>query len=168
MDNVKLMNETGYRLGVGMILINPERQVFWAKRAHNVDAWQFPQGGLQAGETAEEAMFRELREEIGLEKEDVKILTTSRTWLKYKLPHKYLRLHTEPLCIGQKQKWFLLELCSSELNICLTKSESPEFDGWCWVDYWTPPEQVIEFKRKIYKRVLREFEPVVFPKPVTH
>ena len=153
-----VIDRAGYRLNVGIILVNESGRVFWGKR-HGHDAWQFPQGGLGAGETAAEAMIRELREEIGLEREDIEILSVTKRWLKYKLPKQYLRHGTDPLVIGQKQKWYLLKLISSEQKVRLDLSDSPEFDSWRWIDYHEPESHVIFFKKQVYIQALKELEP---------
>lgn len=159
-----MIDTEGYRLNVGIIVVNPEQQVLWVKRVYHEDAWQFPQGGVNEHESAENAMYRELYEEVGLQRENVKLLANTQNWLCYRLPKRYLRKNDVPLCIGQKQKWFLIELCSSENDICLTASCKPEFNGWCWVDYWYPIKHVIQFKQKVYKAALEEFAPLVFNK----
>ena len=152
-----VIDNRGYRLSVGMVLSNSDGKLFWGKRYRQKDAWQFPQGGIMPYETAEESMFRELREETGLQASDVNILGMTQKWLSYTLP-KHMRRHLQkPLCIGQKQKWFLLRLVSPEQNICL-EQESPEFDEWRWVDYWYPPQHVVFFKRSLYRQVLQELE----------
>lgn len=153
-----MIDRDGFRLNVGIILTNDEGKLFWGKRIGREDAWQFPQGGVHPYETLEETMFRELYEEVGLTKNDVAIMATNRRWLYYKLPHHLRRRFQKPMCIGQKQKWFLLKLISDESKISFDKGESPEFAGWRWVDYWLPLKQVIYFKREIYYQVLREFE----------
>lgn len=152
-----LVDRAGYRLNVGIILMNESGRVFWGKRQGH-EAWQFPQGGLAPGETPTEALFRELREEIGLDKEDVTILGVTKRWLKYRLPKQYLRHGSKPLVIGQKQKWFLLKLCSSEQKIRLDLSDTPEFDSWRWVDYKEPADLVIFFKKQVYVQALKELE----------
>lgn len=152
-----VIDRAGYRLNVGIILINESGRVFWGRR-HGHDAWQFPQGGLNPGETALEAMYRELREEIGLERADIEILGVTRRWLKYKLPKQYLRHGSTPLVIGQKQKWFLLKLVASEQKLRLDLSDSPEFDSWRWIDFYEPQDQVIFFKRQVYTQALKELE----------
>lgn len=158
--NNMVIDKAGYRLNVGIILINDSGLVFWGRRQGH-DAWQFPQGGLMSGETALQAMHRELREEIGLEKSDVEFLGSTRHWLKYRLPTQYIRYGTEPLVIGQKQKWFLLKLISSEQKIRLDLSDAPEFDSWRWIDYKEPGEQVIFFKRQVYTQAMKELEPLL-------
>lgn len=158
-----MIDEEGYRHGVGIILVNAKRQVFLAKRIGK-DAWQFPQGGIKENESPEEAMFRELKEEIGLHAEDVKLLATTRRWLRYRLPKRLVRQHSTPLCIGQKQKWFLLQLIGNEKSIDLVATESPEFDSWAWVSYWYPLTQVVAFKRRVYGLAMKEFAKVVLSK----
>lgn len=152
-----IIDRAGYRLNVGIILANESNRLFWGKRTGH-DAWQFPQGGLAAGETAEEAMYRELREEVGLEHEDVEILGVTKRWLNYRLPKQYLRLNSKPLVIGQKQKWYLLRLVSNEQKIRLDLSDSPEFDSWRWIDYVEPQNNVIFFKKQVYTQALKELE----------
>jgi putative (di)nucleoside polyphosphate hydrolase len=146
----------GYRPGVGIILVNSKRQVFLAKRIGK-DAWQFPQGGIKTSETPEKAMFRELKEEIGLFEDDVKILAETQDWLHYRLPPQLIRRHSKPICIGQKQKWFLLRLINDEAKINLLATQTPEFDSWAWVSYWHPLKQVVWFKRNVYAQALKEF-----------
>jgi putative (di)nucleoside polyphosphate hydrolase len=155
-----VIDRAGYRLNVGIILVNESDRVFWGKRQGH-DAWQFPQGGLSIGESSEEAMFRELREEIGLERQDVEVLGVTKRWLRYKLPKQYLRHGTTPLVIGQKQKWYLLKLIASEQKIRLDLCDSPEFDSWRWIDYYEPQEQVIFFKKQVYAESLKELEVIL-------
>ena len=151
-----MIDAEGFRPNVGIILTNAEGQVLWARR-HGHDAWQFPQGGINAGETPEQAMYRELWEEVGLEQEDVKIIAQTRGWLRYRLPRRYVRHENPPpVCIGQKQKWFLLSLLSHTDRIHLNKCHPPEFDGWRWVSYWYPLNQVVSFKREVYRKALLE------------
>lgn len=150
----------GYRPNVGIIICNLQGQVLWAKR-YGQNSWQFPQGGINAGESPEQAMYRELYEEVGLSAKDVQIIATSKGWLKYKLPRRLVRPEGNPVCIGQKQRWFLLSLKSSEQQINLQATSHPEFDGWRWVSYWYPVRQVIAFKRDVYRKAMKEFAPVV-------
>lgn len=152
----------GFRPNVGIILCNNAGQLFWAKRVGQ-NAWQFPQGGIREDETPKQAMFRELWEETGLQREHVEIVGVTQKWLRYRLPKRFIRRHSHPLCIGQKQRWFLLRLTSGEDSVCLDASRTPEFDGWRWVDYWEPVDEVVFFKRKVYKRALKELAPLLFP-----
>jgi len=154
------IDQGGYRLNVGIILVNNSNRVFWGRRQGH-DAWQFPQGGLMSGETAIQAMYRELKEEVGLDKEDVEVIGSTKRWLKYRLPKQYLRHGSEPLVIGQKQKWWLLRLISNEQKIRLDLSDSPEFDSWRWIDFHEPEKEVIFFKRQVYMQALKELEPLL-------
>jgi putative (di)nucleoside polyphosphate hydrolase len=161
-----VIDKAGYRFGVGIILINDKRQVFFAKRI-GMPAWQFPQGGMQEDETPEQTMYRELKEEIGLNPEDVQVLASSRRWLRYRLPSRLVRHYAKPLCIGQKQKWFLLRLASEDSRIDLQANDSPEFDAWSWVSYWYPLKQVVTFKRRVYVMALKEFAKIVLSRRQT-
>lgn len=150
-----MIDEEGFRANVGIILTNDQDEVFWAKRIGQ-RAWQFPQGGIREYESPEEAMFRELREEVGLRPEHVEIIASTNDWLRYRLPKHLLRRDSKPLCIGQKQRWFLLRMACGEDEVCFDTTGQPEFDGWRWVDYWLPVEEVVFFKRDVYQRALTE------------
>ncbi|NKI73165.1 RNA pyrophosphohydrolase [Dickeya sp. CFBP 2040] len=151
-----MIDDDGYRPNVGIVICNRQGQVLWARR-YGQHSWQFPQGGINPGESAEQAMYRELFEEVGLRKKDVRILASTRSWLRYKLPKRLVRWDTKPVCIGQKQKWFLLQLMCNESDINMQSSGTPEFDGWRWVSYWYPVRQVVSFKRDVYRKVMKEF-----------
>ena len=152
-----MIDSNGFRPNVGIIICNKLGQLFWAKRIRQ-DAWQFPQGGIKEAETTEEALFRELSEEVGLCKDDVRILSQTSRWLKYRLPKPYIRQKKGRTCIGQKQKWFLLGLQTEEGRVDLENTHQPEFDDWCWVSYWYPVNQVVSFKRGVYRKALTELE----------
>ncbi|SDB18917.1 putative (di)nucleoside polyphosphate hydrolase [Pseudidiomarina indica] len=155
-----MIDAEGFRANVGIIICNEQGQVFWARR-FGQHSWQFPQGGIDGGETPEQAMYRELWEEVGLKPEQVEIIYASRHWLRYRLPKRLVRREQRPTCIGQKQKWFLLRLKCSEKDVNVMQSQHPEFDDWRWVSYWYPVRQVVSFKREVYRRVLKEFAPMV-------
>lgn len=150
-----MIDSEGYRLNAGIILCNDVGRVFWARRV-GMRSWQFPQGGIKTNETPEEAMYRELYEEVGLKRDQVQLIGRTRDWLRYELPDRYIRKHSQPLCIGQKQIWYILRLTSHESSICLDCSTKPEFDAWCWVDYWHPLSDVVYFKREVYRQALTE------------
>ena len=150
-----MIDSDGFRSNIGIVICNRGGQLLWAKRAGE-SGWQFPQGGIKKRETLEQALYRELNEEVGLAVEDVRILHQTDDWLHYRLPKNFIRHHKNPLCIGQKQKWFLLSLESNDSKVRLTKSGQPEFDEWRWVSYWYPLHQVIEFKREVYRKALKE------------
>lgn len=157
-----MIDSEGFRANVGIVICNNNGQVFWARR-YGQNSWQFPQGGMDEGETPEQSMFRELKEEVGLDPEDVEILAVTRHWLKYRLPKRYIRRDSKPVCIGQKQKWFLLRLKCQTSEVDLDSTNHPEFDDWRWVSYWYPVRQVVPFKRDVYRRAMKEFLPVALP-----
>ena len=155
-----VIDSEGFRPNVGIILYNPEGRLFWAKRIGQ-HSWQFPQGGIQWDESPEQAMFRELTEETGLRPEHVQVIGCTKGWLRYRLPKRLIRRGGKPLCIGQKQIWFLLRMLGGEDAVRLDQSERPEFDHWQWVDYWYPLRAVVPFKRHVYWRALRELAPLL-------
>ena len=152
-----MIDSEGFRANVGIILTNEDRQVFWARR-QGTDAWQLPQGGIKKNESAEMAMYRELKEEIGLDPDHVELLKFTDDWLRYRLPEKYIRKDSEPLCVGQKQIWYLLKLIVDEKYLDLTTTVEPEFDLWKWVDFWQPVDEIIFFKREVYEQALKQLE----------
>jgi putative (di)nucleoside polyphosphate hydrolase len=159
-----MIDPDGFRPNVAIVIMKDDNQVFWAHRA-NSDGWQFPQGGMRTDETPLEAMYRELCEETGLRREHVEVLGTTPGWLRYRLPKRYQRVNSKPLCIGQKQVWFLLRLLTGESDVVLDASSKPEFNEYRWVDFWYPVENVIDFKRKVYYRALSLLEPMT-PQPI--
>ncbi len=150
-----MIDKDGYRPNVGIVLCNPRNQVFWGKRVRQ-NSWQFPQGGIQHGETPEQAMYRELHEEVGLEARHVRILGRTRDWLRYDVPREWVRREWRGHYRGQKQIWFLLRLVGRDCDVCLRASEHPEFDAWRWNDYWNPVGAVVDFKREVYRLALSE------------
>ena len=149
-----MIDPDGYRPNVGIILLNASGHVFWARRVGR-DGWQFPQGGMRSDETPLEAMYRELGEETGLHPHHVDVLGATPGWLRYRLPPRLVRRRSQPLCIGQKQVWFLLRLIGEESAFRLDANERPEFDHWRWVDFWYPAVHVVNFKRRVYEQALR-------------
>jgi putative (di)nucleoside polyphosphate hydrolase len=155
-----MIDSEGFRANVGIILTNDQGQVFWARRI-GMDAWQFPQGGIKKNESPKMAMYRELKEEIGLEPEHVELINSTDDWLRYWLPKRYIRQNKGPLCIGQKQIWYLLKLTTDETYLDLSYTSEPEFDSWKWVDFWRPVEEVISFKRQVYQQALKQLQPFI-------
>ena len=156
-----MLDKEGYRPNVGIILLNHRNEVFWGKRVKQ-HSWQFPQGGIKHGESPEQAMFRELYEEIGLRPEHVKIVARTREWLRYDVPDQWIRRDLRGNYRGQKQIWFLLRMVARDCDVCLRRSEKPEFDAWRWHAYWVPLDTVIEFKRDVYQQALAELSRFVF------
>jgi putative (di)nucleoside polyphosphate hydrolase len=158
-EEISVIDANGYRANVGIIICNMRGQVLWARRVGGADAWQFPQGGVDEGETPEQAMYRELYEEVGLKPAQVKLIAATSGWLNYKLPKQFIREYQTPICIGQKQKWYLLQLLTEDSDVALDTTSEVEFDHWQWVSYWYPLDQVIDFKRDVYQRALKELSP---------
>jgi putative (di)nucleoside polyphosphate hydrolase len=113
---------------------------------------------IDPGQRVEDALFRELTEEIGLLRSDVEVLGSTRGWLRYRLPRQYVR----DRCIGQKQRWFLLKLVADEAKFRFDSTAQPEFDRWKWVDFWTPVREVVYFKRRVYARALHDLGKLMF------
>ena len=150
-----MIDKDGFRPNVGIMLANDRGQLLWARRIGQ-DSWQFPQGGISGGESPEEALYRELEEEVGLDPQAVEIRACTRGWLRYRLPKKFIRRGQKPRCIGQKQKWFLLRMLADDSAVRFDRNHKPEFDDWRWVSYWYPLTQVIPFKREVYRSALKE------------
>ncbi|QQS16336.1 MAG: RNA pyrophosphohydrolase [Neisseriales bacterium] len=143
-----------YRHNVGMIIVNQHNQVFWAKRAGQ-NVWQFPQGGIQHGESPKEAMYRELFEETGLLPAHVNVLGQTQNWIRYDIPAHLLKPLYRFLYRGQQQIWFLMRLIVEDSFITLDASAPSEFDKWCWLDYWKPTQEVVNFKQAVYREALQ-------------
>lgn len=166
-DKDRVIDEAGFRPNVGIVVTNYDGQVLWGKRVKGKDSWQFPQGGIDSNEDPQEAMFRELREEIGLLPEHVTVLGVTKGWLRYRLPAKYVRKNESPICIGQKQKWFLLRLDAPDDAVRLDIDKKPEFRDWQWVSYWYPISSVVDFKQQVYRSALSELVGFNLPKANT-
>jgi putative (di)nucleoside polyphosphate hydrolase len=152
------IDRDGFRANVGIVLMRGSGELFLGGRVGG-RGWQFPQGGVNRGEQVEDALFRELKEEIGLVQADVEVLGSTRGWLRYRLPRQYVR----DRCIGQKQRWFLLKFTAAEEKLRFDCTDQPEFERWRWVDYWTPVREVVYFKRRVYARALHDLGNLIFP-----
>ena len=150
-----MIDKEGYRENVGIVICNDQRKVLWARRTGE-EAWQFPQGGINKGESAEEAMYRELKEEVGLDPHNVEILARTKGWLKYDVPKSWIRRDCRDRYRGQKQIWFLLRLTGKDSDVFLKNTEKPEFDDWRWDSFWAPVDQIIDFKKAVYEQALKE------------
>lgn len=153
-----MVDKEGFRSNIAIVICDGKGKLFWAKRVGQ-NSWQFPQGGIDNDETPEQAMYRELYEEVGLERDDVEIIAVSKGWLRYRIPKNLQRKRSTPVCIGQKQRWYLLKLVADESKIRFDATGSPEFDGWQWVNYWYPVRSIVNFKRGAYRRGLQELAP---------
>jgi len=156
-----VIDSDGYRANIGIVIANEKKQILLAKR-YKQDAWQLPQGGIDKGETELEALYRELDEEVGLAPDQVELIAKTPKWLRYDLPMEHVRRSQKPLCVGQKQVWFLLKLSSDDSEISLNSHAKVEFDDWKWVDYWDPVDKVINFKKDVYEDMLKALAPILF------
>jgi len=152
------IDRDGFRANVGIVLTRGSGELFLGGRVGG-RGWQFPQGGVNRGERVDDALFRELKEEIGLDRDDVEVMGSTRGWLRYRLPRQYVR----DRCIGQKQRWYLLKLTSDESKLHFDSTSQPEFDRWRWADYWSPVREVVYFKRRVYVRALHDLGQFIFP-----
>lgn len=159
----RVIDKQGFRPNVGIVVASEEGRVLWGRRVGGLDSWQFPQGGIHGGETPEQAMYRELDEEVGLQPNHVQVLGETREWLRYRLPERYVRRREKPVCVGQKQRWFLLRLTAGEAAVQLDAHSKPEFDDWRWVSYWYPLTAVVDFKRDVYRQALTALAPALIP-----
>ena len=159
-----MIDRQGFRPNVGIIICNDVGKLFWARRVGE-DAWQFPQGGIQVDETPEQAVYRELAEEVGLVPADVKVIGRTSGWLRYRIPKCFNRFHARRASryVGQKQIWFLLKLVNRDADVCLDNCDKPEFDSWCWINYEETISQVVAFKRVVYRKALQELIPLIKP-----
>lgn len=147
--------KTGYRLNVAMIVLNKDNKVLFCKR-RNTENWQFPQGGVDENENIESAMFRELNEEVGLEKDNVEIKAVSQNLIYYDIPKNIRSRVLGGKFKGQAQKYFLLKLISGDVDLNI--ENTPEFDKHSWVPFWYPLNQVVNFKKEAYRSALIELK----------
>jgi putative (di)nucleoside polyphosphate hydrolase len=144
-----------YRPGVGIMILNVNNDVFVGHRIKTKgNAWQMPQGGIEAGEEPSTAALRELKEEIGTD--DADILAESRSWLLYDLPEELIATARHGRWQGQRQKWFVMRFKGSDADINI-KTGDPEFSAWKWVCIERLPDLIVPFKRHVYLSVLNEF-----------
>ena len=149
-------NEKNYRPNVAAIVLSSsypfECKIFIAKRSDMDNIWQFPQGGIDKGESVKNALFRELKEEIGTD--EVEIIAEYPEWLSYDFPSKIVK-KMYPYD-GQIQKYFLVRLKhGATLNI---NTKHPEFDDYQFVSVKQIFEMINHFKKNIYVKVIKYFE----------
>ena len=144
-----------YRRGVGMMIINKNKEIFIGQRFEkDKSAWQMPQGGIDKGEKTIDAVIREMNEETGIKK-NFKILYETKIWHYYKLPIYLQKKLWGGKFVGQKQKWFLIDFKGkdSEINI---QTKKPEFKKWKWTSSKKMMELIVPFKKKLYANVVSE------------
>ena len=156
--NLSAHFERGWRLGVGIMLINKENKIFMGERIDNKGAWQMPQGGVNVfiKETLNIAAKRELYEETGVK--TAKIINQSEGWYYYYLPKNLKSKLWGGKFLGQKQKWFLFSFEGTDEEINLQADKKPEFNKWKWVNPQDVLYNIVVFKKEIYQQVLREFK----------
>ncbi len=153
-----MIDQDGYRENVGIVLVNSDNNVFWGRRA-GTSFWQMPQGGIEQGETPQEAMFRELSEEVGLQPNHVSVIHRTNGWLHYRLPESRVRSINGKKFVGQKQIWYLLKFIKTDNYININFFNEPEFDCWKWINFWEPLKLVARFKKTVYESALKTFYP---------
>lgn len=154
-----------YRPNVGICLFNKQGQVWMGKRVmntnniknpQNVYMWQMPQGGIDKGESPKTAAFRELKEETGLKKKHVTLLTITPGWIAYDLPKSYKKRRF----VGQKQKWAAMVFEGKAKDFDLAADAHQEFDDYKWMELEDVMPLIVPFKRGIYEEVITSFSPM--------
>ena len=155
------MDKKNYRKGVGMIVMNNDGR-FWLGKRIGTDTWQFPQGGIDNGESPIEAAKREIFEEVGIKPSKIKVLGKIKDWVKYEIPKELAKKSFKKKgIVGQKQKWFIFKI-KSEACISFVNDPDNEFDDFAWVSYWRPIALIVSFKKEVYRNVLAELLPIYF------
>ena len=151
-------NDDRYRRGVGVMLLNSEGKVFVGARIDNPDdAWQMPQGGIEAADDPWAAALRELEEETGVPSHHVERVAECAEALRYELPEDWRPKLWGGKWVGQEQNWFLCRFVGQDSDIDLAAADHPEFRDWKWVEPQQLPDLIVPFKRELYRRLLREF-----------
>ena len=151
-----MINLLPYRLGVGLVIINDQLEIFTGRRLDNTKAWQMPQGGIDNNEIPLEAAYREMYEETGIRKSKVTLLKQSKTWYRYDLPHEIQNKFWGGKFRGQSQKWFLFKFIGTELDINI-ETKDKEFSDWRWSKKTEMIDSIVPFKRSLYQSVLKDF-----------
>lgn len=145
-----------YRPAVGIMLLNAKGEVFVGRRIdQTVESWQMPQGGIDEGETPEEAARRELKEEVGTGKAE--ILAKLPGEFFYDLPEHLIGVALHGKYRGQKQSWFVLRFTGTDTDIDLTAHE-PEFAEWRWAAVDELVELIVPFKRALYAEIVAAYQ----------
>jgi putative (di)nucleoside polyphosphate hydrolase len=156
-DAATAEQEKEYRPGVGIILLNSARLVWVGQRfGATSDAWQMPQGGIDAGESAEAAALRELAEETGVTPRLVEIIAASSGWHQYDLPPELTKRAWGGRYRGQRQKWYVMRFLGSDSDVDIA-TEDAEFSEWRWCEAAELVDNIIDFKRPLYAALVREF-----------
>ena len=150
-----MKESTKYRPCVGISVINKEGKILIAMRKDIPGAWQMPQGGIESGEEAEDAAFRELEEETGISRDKVSLISSTSDWLMYDYPPNLPLKHTRNYK-GQQQKWFLMSFLGKDEDINILTKE-PEFSEWRWASPSEVISLIIPFKKQVYTQVFSFF-----------
>ena len=152
-----MINLLPYRLGVGLVIINDQLEIFTGRRLDNTKAWQMPQGGIDNNEIPLEAAYREMYEETGIRKSKVTLLKQTKTWYRYDLPQEIQNKFWGGKFRGQSQKWFLFKFIGTEFDINI-ETKDQEFSDWKWSKKTEMFESIVPFKRSLYLSVLKDFQ----------
>ncbi|MFT9099226.1 MAG: RNA pyrophosphohydrolase [Zymomonas mobilis subsp. pomaceae] len=151
------MDKLEYRSGTGIMLLNKDNLVFVAARNDmKEDAWQMPQGGLEANESPEVGVLRELEEETHIPARMVAIISRSKEWLSYDFPKDVQAGFFKSKYVGQRQIWFLARYLGRDEDININ-TEKPEFRAWKWIEPKQLPDVIVDFKKPLYEKLLSEF-----------
>ena len=155
-----------YRPAAGAVIFNAQGQVWLGRRAsERADCiWQYPQGGIDAGENADHAVLREVHEETGVAPEYMAPLASVKQQLFYDLPTQYKTTTRTKKWRGQRQYWYAFRFLGKDKHFNLSFQDPPEFSTWKWGDLHEAVETVVPFKRDVYARLAKEFS--AFAKPV--
>lgn len=150
------MGDLPYRACAGVVLMSRAGKVFVGERIDTPGAWQMPQGGIDDGEAPRDAALRELEEEIGVAADLVSVIARTDGWVYYDLPDHLKGKLWKGRYRGQKQRWFLLRFEGMDSDISI-ETKHPEFARWKWVDPGAVVENIVPFKREVYREVMGEF-----------
>ena len=152
-----MISSLPYRLGVGLVIINNQSEIFTGRRLDNTKAWQMPQGGIDDNEIPLETAYREMSEETGIQKRKVALLKQSKLWYRYDLPQEIQSKFWGGKFRGQSQKWFLFKFIgiNSDINI---ETKYPEFSDWRWSKKTDMLNSIVPFKKSLYRSVLKDFD----------
>jgi putative (di)nucleoside polyphosphate hydrolase len=157
-QNDWIMPDHLYRNGVGIMMINHQKKIFVGKRIDNKsDAWQMPQGGIDNGEDEDLAMIRELNEETGVNSSAIKVIAKTKNYLYYNLPYNLQKKFWGGKYLGQKQRWYIVEFIGDDSLINI-KTNNAEFAHWKWVSKEDLIKLIVNFKKSLYQKIVKEFE----------